>query len=129
MLRLLTDEQIAPIIASQVRSVRPDIAVLGLREWRDGTLQGEPDGRVLEEAYTEGLTLVTYDARTIPPLLSEWAAEGKSHAGVLFVDDRSIRQGDVGGFLRALVALWDQTQDWEWMGRVGYLAPARTAEP
>ena len=124
MLHLLTDEQIAPVIASQVRATRPEIAIQSFHEWRGGLLQGEPDERILEEAYTEGLTLLTYDARTIPPLLIEWASQGKPHAGVVFVDDRTIRQGDVGGLLRALIALWDQAKDWDWSDSVGYLSPA-----
>ena len=34
------------------------------------------------------LTLVTYDRRTIPPLLKDWAEEGRPHAGVIFVDEK-----------------------------------------
>jgi hypothetical protein len=42
----------------------------------------------LKEVFVQGLTLVTYDRRTIPPLLNTRAEEAPSHAGVIFVDEK-----------------------------------------
>ena len=127
-LRLLTDEQITDVVARQVRAHRPDIAIESFRAWRDGAMRGEPDGRVLAEATLEGWTLVTYDQRTIPPLLQEWAALGKSHAGVIFVDERTISSNQVGELVRALLMLWEAEADRDWQDRILFLRPAPREE-
>jgi len=67
------------------------------------------------------LTLVTYDRRTIPPLLKDWAEAGRSHGGVIFVDEKSISPADIGGLVRALLALFRQTAKWDWTNRICYL--------
>ena len=36
---------------------------------------------------THRWSLVTYDRRTIPPLLKTWAESGLHHGGVVFVDE------------------------------------------
>ena len=68
-----------------------------MAEWEDGNFLGQDDAAFLREAAAQKLTLVTYDRRTIPPLLKAWAEEGRSHAGVIFVDDKSIAPLDIGG--------------------------------
>jgi len=63
-------------------------------------------------------TLVTYDRRTIPPLLKTWAEENRRHGGVIFVDEENIPPSDVGTLVRALSKLWRETANWDWTGRV-----------
>jgi hypothetical protein len=58
---------------------------------------------ILTAALEEGLTLVTYDQRTIVPLLMRWRAEGRDHAGVILINRQSIAQADIGGQVRALI--------------------------
>jgi hypothetical protein len=53
-------------------------------EWEDGYFLGQEDSACLREAAAQGLTLVTHDRRTIPPLLKTWAEEGRTHGGVVF---------------------------------------------
>jgi hypothetical protein len=121
MLVLLTDAHISPRVAEQVRAKRPACLIHSLRFWRDGALLHAEDAVILAAAWEEGLTFVTYDQRTIMPLITQWMAEGRDHAGVLFVDDQSILQEDIGGQVRALLDLWDATHAEPWANVVGYL--------
>jgi len=118
VLRLLLDENISPTIAVQLRVKCAGIEVLSLKEW--GYL-GESDEVILTNAYEEGLTLVTYDLSTIPPLLKSWSEEGKTHGGVIFIDWQTIAPDDFGGLIRALCRVWDKNAETSWRDRVVYL--------
>jgi hypothetical protein len=74
----------------------------------------------LREAATQGLTLVTYDRRTIPLLLKPWAEEGRQHGGV-FVDEKTISPADIGGLVWALTRLARETGNWDWTNRIYFL--------
>ena len=123
MLAILTDAHVSLSLAEQVKAKRPEITIHSLRRWRGGALLREEDAVILAAALEEGLTLLTYDQRTIVPLVTQWAAEGRDHAGVIFIDDRSISQVDVGGQLRALLYLWDVAHAQDWKNAVSYLKP------
>ena len=74
-------------------------------QWESGNFLGKEDSVCLLEAAKQRLTLVTYDRRTIPPLLKLWAEEERSHGGVIFVDEKTISPADIGGLVRALISL------------------------
>ena len=57
---------------------------------------GQQDPLILKEAAARGAALVTYDLRTIPPLLKSWIEEGRDHGGVIFVDDKTIPPSNFG---------------------------------
>ena len=118
MLRLLLDEHISTTVAVQLRAKRAGIEVLSLKEW--GYL-GESDEVILTNAYDEGLTLVTYDLRTIPSLIKSWGEKGKAHGGVIFIDWQTIVPDDFGGLVRALCQVWDREAETSWRDRVVYL--------
>src|SRR5262245_1380667 len=124
-LSLLTDEQISPLVAEQVRAKRPEIPIASVSTWRAGALLGALDDHLLRAAAEDGLTLVTYDRVSIPPLLTEWGSNGEEHAGVIFIDERTIAQADLGGQVLALIAHRDQTHDWEWRNVIAFLRAAR----
>jgi hypothetical protein len=85
---------------------------------------GATDEVLLLAAAKDRLTLVTYDLRTIPNLLAQWEEEeGVWHAGVLFVDHRTIRPNDFGGLIRALALFWKDHHRFDWRDRVSYLPP------
>jgi hypothetical protein len=94
MLSLLTDEQISYVVAEQVKAKRPDIAIVSMRIWQGGAFEGVDDEPMLLAAHQSGLTLISYDQKTIPPILLNWGAIGQNHAGVIFVDNFTIAQGD-----------------------------------
>lgn len=123
-LKLLTDQQISPAVAEQISAKRPEVAILSLQAWHGGAFLGASDQTILRAALAEELTLVTYDRRTIAPLLVEWGISGTDHAGVVFLDDASIRPADTGGQVRALIVHWDETHDWDWKNRIVFLRRA-----
>lgn len=94
---------------------------LALAEWERGGFLGQDDAACLAEAARQHLTFVTYDRRTIPPLLKMWAEAGQHHAGVIFVDDKTIPPSKVGLLVRALVALAEERSRWDWHDRVCFL--------
>lgn len=122
MLAYLLDENISPIIVEQLRSLNIGLRVESVHKWMDGALLGQPDALLLRTAGTEGLTLVTYDLRTIPDLLKEMAIENEAHQGVLFIDDASIRANGFGGLIRALLYHWNAHREEDWINRVAFLS-------
>lgn len=123
----LTDAHISPKVAAQVRAKRPECPIQSLRSWRGGQLLDAEDDVILTAALEDELTLVTYDQRTIVPLVSQWMMEGREHYGVAFLDEHSIVQEDIGGQVLAIVELWDTGDREPWTNRILYLRPARTS--
>ena len=121
MLRLLLDEHISPDVARGVRRTGRKITVHALAGWDDGGFLGLDDNAILREAAARGLTLVTYDRRTIPPLLKAWAEAGLKHGGVIFVDEKTISPADIGALVRALRELVHEAGDWDWRDRICFL--------
>jgi hypothetical protein len=121
MLKFLLDEHISPAVATGLRRRYRAVKVHAMVEWEDGDYLGQDDSACLREAAAKGLTLVTYDRRTIPPLLKAWAEEGRKHGGVVFADEKTISQANIGGLVRALAELARETIDWEWTNRVYFL--------
>lgn len=124
MLAYLLDEQISPVVAEQLQAKNARITVTSVHRWQGGAFVGQADALLLRAAAQEGLTLVTYDLKTIPNLLSEFAAENEMQSGVLFVDDATLRSNDYGGLVRALLAHWQQYQADDWTNRVAFLSLA-----
>ena len=120
MLRLLLDEHISPDVAIGLRRRRA-IVVHAMTEWEGGAFLGQDDAVCLREAAARGLTLVTYDRRTIPPLLKTWAEEGRAHGGIIFVDEKTISPANIGRLISALARLAKETGKWDWRDRVVFL--------
>ncbi len=121
MLRLLTDEHISPAVARQASGRCRGLRIVAMREWERGHFLGADDETVLEEAREQGLTLVTFDLRTVPPLLRRWAEQSVDHGGVILVDERTVPPDDIGGLVNALCALWKAQGDADWRNRVVFL--------
>ena len=121
MLKLLLDEHISPDVANGLRRRNRAIEVRYMVEWEDGYFLGQEDSACLREAAAQGLTLVTYDRRTIPPLLKTWAEEERTHGGVVFVDEKTISPADIGGLVWALTRLARETGNWDWTNRIYFL--------
>ena len=78
MLKLLLDEHISPAVAYGLRRRNRQLVAFYMTEWEDGEFLGQQDSVCLKQAAAQGLTLVTYDRRTIPPLLKSWGKKSES---------------------------------------------------
>ena len=124
MLAFLTDEHISHVVAEQVQKKRANIRIESVLQWRNGTLRQTADDLILAAAQEERLTLVTYDQKTIPPILVELAMNDGHHSGVVFVDRNSLSSENIGGLVQALIALYDQHHHLDWTDTVMFLSPA-----
>jgi hypothetical protein len=130
MLKLLLDEHISLDVANGVQRhnralVIHPIVIYSMVQWEGGNFLGKEDSVCLLEAAKQRLTLVTYDRRTIPPLLKLWAEEERSHGGVIFVDEKTISPADIGGLVRALLSLADKAGGMDWTNQVYFLRSGR----
>lgn len=125
MLKLLLDEHISPEVASGIQRRNRSLVIQSMVRCDSGNLLGKEDSLCLLEAAKQGLTLVTYDRRTIPPLLKIWAEEDRSHGGVIFVDEKTISPADIGGLVRALIALAGEAGEMDWTTQVYFLRSGR----
>jgi predicted nuclease of predicted toxin-antitoxin system len=121
LLKLLLDAHMPFALEAAVRAARPTCEVVSLVKWEGGELRTAKDEIVLQRAAHEGLTLVTYDVKSIPRLLQALALAGGHHGGVILVHRKTIAPQNVSGLARALIALWDDTGDEEWANRVEFL--------
>jgi hypothetical protein len=121
MLKLLLDEHISPDVANGLRRRNRALQIRYMAEWEGGRFLGQDDHACLREAAAQGLTLVTYDRRTIPPLLKTWAEEGHAHGGVIFVEEKTISPADIGALVLALTSLAGETGKWDWTNRIYFL--------
>ena len=125
MLQILTDEQIDPDVAVAVKKRCRGFLAVSLFDWLDGHFVSASDEEVLREAARHGLTLLSFDLRTIPPLLRAWGERGVDHGGAIFVDRKSFSQNDIGGISKALVELWELQGKLDWKNRCFVLTPRK----
>ena len=120
-LRILLDEHVNPAVADTARRMNPELTVVSVHDWENGHFCGAPDRELLLSASAQGLTLLTFDLRTIPTVLRSFAEEDIHHGGVVFVDEKSLPQNDVGGIARTLCRLAQTHGNVSWVNRVQYL--------
>lgn len=118
-MKLLLDAHISLAVARGL--VEAGITAEPLRDWQAGTYLEAGDDVILSVAHAAGWTLISYDRRTIAPLLKAWAEQGLVHGGVIFVDERTLAQSDIGGQIRALQRLVTALGDADWEQRVMFL--------
>jgi hypothetical protein len=121
MLALLLDEHVSPAVAKGLVRRHPHLVVHSLRTWEAGKYLGQSDDIILQAAHRQSLTLVTFDQRTIRSLVMDWAHEERPHSGVIFVDEKTVSPGDIGGLVRALSALIAVYQNRTWKDRTLFL--------
>ena len=120
-MRLLLDAHLSPAIAQLLTAEGTD--AVSLRDWHGGNYRHAPDDQILMAALAEGRVLVTFDRRSIPPLVKVWAEAGRHYAGVVVINRKTIRQNDIGGLIRALLALVKDAGEQDWQDRLAFLQP------
>jgi hypothetical protein len=125
MLKLLLDEHISPEVANGVQRRNRSLVIHPMVRWESGNFLGKEDSACLLEAAKQQLTLVTYDRRTILPLLKVWAEEERTHGGVIFVDEKTISPADIGRLVRALISLAGEAGEMDWTNQVYFLRSGR----
>jgi hypothetical protein len=128
MAAFLLDENLSPVVAEQINRKQPGAQVISIHRWRNGEFLSVEDGLLLEAAFEEALTLVTCDLSTLLPLLKDWGEAGRSHAGVIFVDDKSIPNNDYGRLVEAILQAWERLKTADFTNGVLFLqAPPQRA--
>ena len=101
MSRLLLDEMLPAAIAEQLSAAGCDADAVSARP----DLRGAFDADVLEVAAQEGRVLVTDNIRDFGPLSQQWAAQGRTHPGIVLISGKTFpmargRSGLVAAALR-----------------------------
>ena len=122
MLRLLLDEHVSKKVAIQAKKRCPGIEVLSIHDWESGRFLATDDSEILGEAARQGLTLVTYDQKTMLTHMSALVSEVVEHGGM--VDELTIPQHDIGGLVKAISWLWKMESTSDWRNRTVYLRRA-----
>jgi len=121
-MRLLLDEHCPRKLVTMLAREEPLLSVTRIQEWCDGRFMGRDDAEILAAAVPEGLVLFTFDVTTIPPVLTDMALAGQSHAGVVFASSKRTPQRAHASFAHALVRLWRAEKDADWTNRVVFLS-------
>jgi len=124
-MRLLLDVHIPAAVAVAVRRRLPGLDILHISDWHSGGFLEAEDPAVLAECAKEGRGLVTFDLKTIPALLVEWAEAQRSHAGVFLVDEKTVRPENVGAVAASIADLVTELRDADTTNLVRFLARAK----
>lgn len=102
-MRLLLDEQFSPLIASNLRDRGHDTAAVGER----ADLMSADDDTLLSLCASERSALLTNNVRDFVLIARRWAAEGRSHRGLILVSDRTLprSRNTIGPYVSALERL------------------------
>jgi len=120
-MKLLLDEHLSPQLVEVIRSLAPALDIVCIHQWQDGQFTNQPDERILRAAAAQDRVLVTFDLRTIPAILADFAVCGENHGGVLFISAKSFASNDFKSLARALVSRAECAPDEDWRNRVEFL--------
>lgn len=98
-MRPALDNHYSPTIAAKLRDRGHDVVAAVERGW-----EVEPDDVLLLRCLDEQRALLTNNVADFAALARRWAAEGRSHAGLVFTSDTSMPRGraTIGRYVRAL---------------------------
>lgn len=85
---LLLDEMLSPAIAGQLRQRGHDVSAIAER----ADLVGLSDDMVLTLAADEDRVVVTVNIGDLAALHAEWQAQGRSHAGLVYISTATFAQ-------------------------------------
>ncbi len=114
-MNLLLDEHLPKAVAATLRHLRAGTDAVHIADWRGGRWLSEDDPVLLQGLWQERRVLASYDRATLPGHLAERIAQGRNHAGVIFVDQERFpanRIGDMARALAKLLAAYPRNRDW-----------------
>ena len=101
-MRLALDNHYSPAIAVRLREAGHDVVAAVERGW-----EREDDERILAICAEEARALMTNDVADLTAISRRWAADGRTHSGLIFTSDASVPRGraTIGRFVGTLDAL------------------------
>lgn len=109
-MKFVLDEHLPKAVAAVLGRLQA-----GIDDWQKGRWLGEEDPVLLEGLWQDRRILASYDRATLPGHLADRIAEGKDHAGVVFVDQERFpptRIGAMAAALAKLLAAYPSPRDW-----------------
>ncbi|HEV2318405.1 MAG TPA: DUF5615 family PIN-like protein [Verrucomicrobiae bacterium] len=107
-MKLLFDVHVARATVAALRKIAPQIQAEHLAHWHGGMLLQAEDDEILLKCHAEGRVFVTCDMATIPDLLRRWIAEERSHSGLFFADESTIKPNHPGEVAPAVAAIAEE---------------------
>lgn len=100
-MRLALDNHYSPTIAVRLREAGHDVVAAVERAWE------REDERILAICSEETRVLMTNDIADFTAIYRRWAADGRSHSGLIFTSDAGMPRGraTIGRLVEALDAL------------------------
>jgi hypothetical protein len=97
--RLALDNHYSPRIAARLREKGHDVDAVVERGW-----EMESDDALLARCHDEGRALMTNNVGDFVVIPRLWAAEGRSHAGLVFTSDASLprSRATIGRYVQLL---------------------------
>lgn len=118
-MRLILDEHVSLAVKRGLE--RAGIDVVAVADWREGAIRSSKDHPILLAAASVQCVLVTFDLKPLRTLARTWVEGGHHHAGIIFIDDSTFRQADIGGIVRAIQRVVAERGDDDWQDRVEFL--------
>lgn len=124
-MKLLLDVHVAKAVLGALRKTAPSVQAEHISQWRHGALLTADDEAILAACYPEERMLLTYDLATIPDLLRRWMVEGRSHSGVIFADENTVKPNAPAEVAAAVSALAREISGADTTNLVRHLRPIR----
>ena len=123
-MKRLFDCHVAKATVGALRKVAPGVQAEPFAQWRGGAFLRAGDDEILAACHKERRILLTYDQATIADLLRLWAAEDRSHSGIVFADENTVKPNVPADVASAVAALAKEIGNADTTNLVRYLRPA-----
>jgi predicted nuclease of predicted toxin-antitoxin system len=124
-MKVLLDVHVAKAVLGALRKTAPSVQAEHISQWRHGALLTADDEEILAACHTEERMLLTYDLATIPDLLRRWMAEGRSHSGVIFADENTVKPNAPTEVATAIAGLAREIGNADTTNLIRFLRPCR----
>lgn len=119
-MRLVADANLSRHFVEACLRLDPKIPLVHISDWMNGKHRMSHDAVLLSVLHEHGLTLVSFDRRTMAMHAGQLTRAGAGHAGIILFR-RSVGQTDYGKQSRLVIEFWKQAMDWDWSDRIEYL--------